>query len=237
MKFRLFARNIQPIEAVDIESGFAEICNRYESKLRELCIDWEKLTNKWNSLLAGPSETVRNGTHTTLPRHPLQDGFGEVIGSLRSVKKSIKKELKKLSKTLTKEQTKLLKTRTNIWIDEVLGTSELSRGDKFLVQGNMMRTSDRENAEERKLTCKTCGHTPSQRNKQEQSLANIQNLQIKQIHTEMRTQKGDASMAKALKWNMRFGEAALVEMNSRQREQTQPYIPERCPECRFPVFG
>ena len=156
---------------------------------------------------------------------------------MRSVKKSIKKELKKLSKNLTKEQSKLLKTKTNDWIEKVLSSSELSRGEKFLIQKNMSRTIERQNAEERKLTCKTCGSTPSQRNKQEQSLANIHNLQIKQIHTEMRTQKADASMAKALKWNMRFGESALVEMNSRQREQTQPYIPERCPECRFPFFG
>jgi hypothetical protein len=282
MKFRLFRRNNQPKETVDIESGFAEICNRYESKLRELCINWDELTKKWDLLFESLDERVRNETNETLLKTPHERTIasGQVIVSFTSVKKSIKKELKKLSKTLNKEQTKLLKAKAKTWLEEVLGTSELSRGSRLLrnkhmseflryrrklnkllkkkdkalkaasqqkrleqiehekveqernQERNRVRETQLRWAEEIRLTCKTCKSSPSMREERERNQIMIDKILRERIKSEQRTRKIDKNMAKALKWNMRFGASALVEMNSRQREQTSLHIPRRCPECR-----
>ena len=98
MKFRLFRKNKKLKETVDVESGFAEICNRYESKLRELCVDWDELTKKWDLLFESLDERVRNETNETLLKTPHEraTASGQVIISFTSVKKSIKKELKNL---------------------------------------------------------------------------------------------------------------------------------------------
>ena len=281
MKFRLFTKNKQPKETVDIESGFAEICNRYESKLRELCIDWEELTKKSDLLFESLDEAVKNDTHTEWLDDDIPKAFRQVIDSLIMVKKSIKKELKKLNKTVTKEQTELLRKTTKIWLEEVLGTSELSRGLKFLLkkkyslesrnsrkldellekknkalkaasqqrrmeqiehqkveqERNLERFLQFQQAEEIRLTCKTCRHTPSEREEQVRLLVSLNLSLIKNMASEQRTRKREEGMANALKWNMKFGEAALVEMNSRQRERTQIFEPARCPECQFPFFG
>jgi hypothetical protein len=97
MSGHLFRKNKQPTETVDIESRFAEICNRYESKLRELCVDWDELTKKWDLLFESLDERVRNETNETLLKTPHEraTASGQVIISFTSVKKSIKKELKK----------------------------------------------------------------------------------------------------------------------------------------------
>ena len=283
MKFRLFRKNKIPKETVDIESGFAEICNRYESKLKELCIDWDELTKKWDLLFESLDERVRNETNETLLKTPNEraTAFGQVIISLTSVKKSINKDLKKLGKSLDKEQTKLLRTKAKTWVQEVLGTSELSRGRRFLFNKHMLRASRYQRklnkllkkkdkalktasqqkrleqieneraeqernrvretqlrwAEEIRLTCKTCRHTQKEREEQVRQLVSINSNLRRQMKSEQLTRKGDKLIASGLKWKWRFGESALVEMNSRQRERTQLFVPERCPECQFPFFG
>ena len=287
MKFRLFRKNKKPKETVDIKGGFAEICNRYESKLRELCVDWDELTKKWDLLFESLDERVRNETNETLLKTPHEraTASGQVIISFTSVKKSIKKELKKLSKTLNKEQTKLLKAKAKTWLEEVLGASELSRGSRFLRNKHMSEFSryqrkldkllkkkdkalkaaseqkrleqiehekveqerNRERnrvretqlrwAEEIRLTCKTCRHTQKEREEQVRQLVSINSTLRMNMKSERWTRKGDKLIASGLKWKWRFGESALVEMNSRQRERTQLFVPERCPECQFPFFG
>ena len=283
MKFRLFRKNKKPKETVDIESGFAEICNRYESKLRELCIDWDELTKKWDLLFESLDERVRNETNETLLKTPHEraTASGQVIVSFTSVKKSIKKELKKLSKTLNKEQTKLLKAKAKTWLEEVLGTSELSRGSRFLrnkhmseflryqrklnkllrkkdkalkaasqqkrleqiehekveQERNRVRETQLRWAEEIRLTCKTCRHTPAEREEQVRQLVRTNASLARIMKDEGRTRKREERLARTLKGVYRFGSSALVEMNSRQRERTQLFEPERCPECQFPFFG
>ena len=283
MKFRLFRKNKKPKETVDIESGFDEICNRYESKLRELCVDWDELTKKWDLLFESLDERVRNETNETLLKTPHERTIasGQVIVSFTSVKKSIKKELKKLSKTLNKEQTKLLKAKAKTWLEEVLGTSELSRGSRFLRNNHMseflryrrklnkllkkktkalkaasqqkrleqiehekveqernrVRETQLRLAEEVRLTCKTCRHTPAEREEQVRQLVSVNTALLGQMKDEGRTRKREERRAKTLKRVYRFGSSALVEMNSRQRERTQFFEPERCPECQFPFFG
>lgn len=283
MKFRLFRKNKKPKETVDIESGFAEVCNRYESKLRELCVDWDELTKKWDLLFESLDERVRNETNEILLKTPNEraTAFGQVIISLTSVKKSIKKELKKLSKTLNKEQTKLLKAKAKTWVEEVLGASELSRGrtfidnkhiwgvlryqrklDKLLMkkdkalkaasqqkrleqiehekveqERNRERMVQFQQAEEIRLTCKTCRHTPAEREEQVQLLVRLNTARLGIMKDEGRTRKREERLARTLKGVYRFGSSALVEMNSRQRERTQLAEPERCPECQFPFFG
>ena len=287
MKFRLFRKNKKPKETVDIESGFAEICNRYESKLRELCIDLDELTKKWDLLFESLDERVRNETNEILLKTPNEraTAFGQVIISLTSVKKSIKKELKKLSKTLNKEQTKLLKAKAKTWVEEVLGASELSRGSRFLrnkhmseflryqrklnkllkkkdkalraaseqkrleqiehekveqernQERNRVRETQLRWAEEIRLTCKTCRHTQKEREEQVQLLVRLNTARLGIMKDEGRTRKREERLAKTLKGVYRFGSSALVEMNSRQRERTQLFEPERCPECQFPFFG
>jgi hypothetical protein len=92
-------------------------------------------------------------------------------------------------------------------------------------------------AEEIRLTCKTCRHTPAQREEQVQQLVSINLTLLGDMASEKRTRKREEELANALKWKRRFGESALVEMNSRQRERTKLFEPERCPECQFPFFG
>jgi hypothetical protein len=283
MKFRLFRKNKKLKETVDVESGFAEICNRYESKLRELCVDWDELTKKWDLLFESLDERVRNETNETLLKTPHEraTASGQVIISFTSVKKSIKKELKKLSKTLNKEQTKLLKAKAKTWLQEVLGASELSRGSRFLrnkhmsefsryqrklnkllkkkdkalkaasqkkrleqiehekgeQEKNRVRETQLRLAEEVRLTCKTCRHTPAEREEQVRQLVSINSHLLGTMKDERRTRKRDERRTRTLKRVYRFGSSALVEMNSRQRERTQFFAPERCPECQFPFFG
>ena len=283
MKFRLFKRTKQPTETVDIGIGFSDICNRHESKLTELCINWEQLIKKWDLLFESLDERVRSETNETLRKTLSERGkdFGQVIISFTSVTKSMKKELIKLSNTLTKEQNKLLKAKAKTWLEDVLGASELSRGRRFLFKMHIRRSEryrrklnkllkEKEKAlkaasqqkrleqieqeraeqerirvretqlrwaEEIRLTCKTCRHTPAQREEQVQQLVSINLTLLGDMASEKRTRKREEELANALKWKRRFGESALVEMNSRQRERTKLFEPERCPECQFPFFG
>jgi hypothetical protein len=285
MKFQIFTRKKQPKETVDIERRFAEICARYESQLRNLSSDWTDLCKKWDLVLNTVDEALRNATDVNLLENPMEEDNRKFFVLYQSVTKSLKKELKKANKATTKSERKLLKKKSKMWLKEVLGTSELSRGFRFLQNQTVSRSlrysrkwnkfeetkrkssklqkkvelernrerirlmkreeeskrTSREREEEIRLTCKTCGHAPAERKAQEEKLKVIQKALSREMKIEGRKRRAEQGMAEALRWNLKFGEAAQVEMNVRQKEQNQSSFLQwfrlaRCAECQFPHF-
>ena len=119
------------------------------------------------------------------------------------------------------------------------------------MQKKVERERNRERARQVKrereieLTCKTCHHSSAERVAQEEQLKVIQKALLREMKGAGRKLKAEQGVAEALRWNLRFGESALVEMNVRQkeqiqREQTQSYLQwfqlSRCAECQFPYF-
>jgi hypothetical protein len=268
---------------IDVESEFAAICSRYELLLRGLVSEWEILTEKWDAKAATIGETVTNETNQSWlekfsinPQSNMKAEFTKVSMYVFRIKKSIRREFKLIRKAYDKQNVRILKTRIDSWLDELIGTSDLSIHTAFLSfkiefraqrygsklnkhrelkknaakaeaernrvwqvearKGNQKREQESnlrfQQAEEIRLTCKTCKSSPSMREERERNQITIDKILRERIKAEQRTRKGEKGMADALKWNMRFGEAALIEMNSRQREQTSIDLPSRCPECR-----
>lgn len=85
--------------------------------------------------------------------------------------------------------------------------------------------------EDEKSKCLKCGSYPSAREAAANFAKNYYKHQKMVLKGEQIQRSGEESLASALKWKRRFGEAALVEMNLRQKEVRQYHAPDICSEC------
>ena len=282
MKFRLSRKNKKPKETVDVEIQFAAICSRYESQLSSLITEWESLTEKWDAKAATIAETVKNETDqswlekfTNDPKSGMKADFIRVSMYVVRIKKSIRREFKLLRRAYDKQSFRILKTKINSWLDEVIGTSDLSIHPAFLIlkiefrswrygsklnkhrelkksairaeskrirTEQIVRERERQVREEERLVqlrrqedqkskCIKCGSYPSAREAAANFAKNYYKQQKMVLKGEQIQRSGEESLVSALKWKRRFGEAALVEMNLRQKEVMQYHAPDICSEC------
>jgi|694.fasta_scaffold102749_2 hypothetical protein len=282
MKFRLFRKNKKPKETVDVEIQFTAICSRYESQLRSLVSEWEGLTEKWDAKAATIAETVKNETNQSWlekfsndPQSQMKAEFMRVSMYVVRIKKSIRREFKLLRKAYDKQNARILKTRINSWLDELIGSSDLSINPAFLTfkiefrsrrygsklnkQRELKKSASRAESqrirteqiarererqvreeerlvqlrrqEDQKYKCLKCGSYPSAREAAANFAKNYYKHQKMVLKGEQIQRSGEESLASALKWKRRFGEAALVEMNLRQKEVRQYHAPDICSEC------
>jgi hypothetical protein len=95
------------------------------------------------------------------------------------------------------------------------------------------RERERQVREDEKSKCLKCGSYPSAREVAANFAKNYYKQQKMVLRGEQIQRSGEESLASALKWKRRFGEAALVEMNLRQKEVRQYHAPDICSECGF----
>ena len=282
MKFRLSRKNKKPKETVDVEIQFAAICSRYESQLSRLIAEWESLTEKWDAKAATIAESVKNETNqswlekfTNDSQSQMKADFMRVSMYVVRIKKSIRREFKLLRRAYDKQSFRILKAKINSWLDELIGTSDLSIHPAFLTfkiefrawrygsklnkhrelkksagkaesqrirTEQIVRERERQAREEERLgrlrsqedeksKCLKCGSYPSAREVAANFAKNYYKHQKMVLKGEQIQRSGEESLASALKWKRRFGEAALVEMNLRQKEVRQYHAPDICSEC------